>query len=965
MIEKLLKIFREKGEKRVHSTNEPFLLARKGTVLAFEKDPLNLFAVPKVESQDSSRHFLGKYRDPIFFSFWENAEDNAYEILAVSEGETISYEMSEDQFEALDLEFAVFFNNWVIAISSYFSKPLYKRMTRSIFPNESIQMLEGEVLVYKQLSHLKKEEEAIWIEIEEGKMLLFDEKDLQLTPKQQFFPLAYPIWVSCGEAAKVTGIDTLTLIQRKAWREARAVFASFFNLYFSVFFTFKKQEELRLLEERNEEQKSSFEIALMQMESVVTGSTASFIKQTKDPLQDALQYLGGYLGVEFVFPRTVDLTSDIEQKINLICDASQVQKRRVYLESKWWKRDNGPLLGFYGEDHRPVVLVNSVFSNYQRVDGSNKERVNVKTAPLFSRTAFMFYPPLPASIKKGKEVLLFFAKRYSNLIASVLVYSFIGSLIAFFPPIATKLFFRYALPQSSESLIVYLVAGLVCSSLGFIYFYFLRNLSSLKLEGLGAHMVQSALWDRLLKLSPEFFRKYSIGDLYWRATSIEEIREIITGHAATLSLAGLFSLLYLILMGFFSPLLMLTVIGFVGLGVVVTWIAARFKLKVLSESLEIQGKLRGIVVQMISGIGKLRVAGAEKSAFSYWAYFFSKHKYLQSKIHKIQNALFSFSTALPLLAICGVYAVTLNVIGIKGISLSDFLAFNVTFGSFLIIFSPLSSTFTELVNISPLWQRAKPILLEPMEERADKADPGELTGEILVDSVVFGYDPSHPPVLTGISLEIKPRKFIGIVGPSGSGKSTLLRILLGFETLNAGAVYYNGKDLSSLDPRAVRKQIGAVLQGQGIMAGNLYENIACGGIYTKEQIRQALELSGFDQDLTLFPMGLNTYVPMGAETLSGGQRQRLILARALLTNPAILILDEATSALDNVSQKAFTDHINSLNITKIVVAQRLSTLRTADMIYVVEKGTITQKGSFEELSQMPGFFSTTLFRQKI
>jgi ATP-binding cassette subfamily C protein len=206
---------------------------------------------------------------------------------------------------------------------------------------------------------------------------------------------------------------------------------------------------------------------------------------------------------------------------------------------------------------------------------------------------------------------------------------------------------------------------------------------------------------------------------------------------------------------------------------------------------------------------------------------------------------------------------------------------------------------------------------------------------------------------------------IGIVGPSGSGTSTLIRLILGFETPQGGAVYYNGKDLSHLNINEVRKQMGVVLQGGGIIAGTLYQNVVAGGRYTQEEIDRAIRLSGFHRDLHYFPMGLHTVIPMNGETLSGGQKQRLLIARALLPQPKILLLDEATSALDNHSQSEISQNINQLDITRIVIAHRLSTIRNASRIYVLEGGEITQSGTFNALAKEEGLFADMLKRQKL
>jgi ATP-binding cassette subfamily C protein len=257
------------------------------------------------------------------------------------------------------------------------------------------------------------------------------------------------------------------------------------------------------------------------------------------------------------------------------------------------------------------------------------------------------------------------------------------------------------------------------------------------------------------------------------------------------------------------------------------------------------------------------------------------------------------------------------------------------------------------------------IIEEPQELLMKKSNPGKLTGDIRLDHVTFSYEEEGASILNDVSIRLSPREMIGIVGPSGSGKSTLIRMILGFETPRSGAVYFNGKDLSHLNLSEVRKQMGVVLQGGGIIAGTLYQNIVAGGQYTEEEIDRAITLASFKNDLENFPMGLHTVVPMNGETLSGGQKQRLLITRALLPNPKILLLDEATSALDNNSQEEITQNIDQLDISRIVIAHRLSTIKNADRIYVLEKGEVTQTGSFESLSNEPGLFAEMLKRQKL
>ena len=214
-----------------------------------------------------------------------------------------------------------------------------------------------------------------------------------------------------------------------------------------------------------------------------------------------------------------------------------------------------------------------------------------------------------------------------------------------------------------------------------------------------------------------------------------------------------------------------------------------------------------------------------------------------------------------------------------------------------------------------------------------------------------------------MTLQIRPGEFVAVVGPSGSGKSTLLRLLLGFESPGAGAVYYDGQDLQGLDVNAVRQQIGVVLQSSQVTAGDILGNIAGGAIIDESAAWRAATTAAIADDINAMPMGMHTVCAPRGSNLSGGQRQRLLIARAVARTPSLLMLDEATSALDNASQAAITDALDRLDVTRVVIAHRLSTIRNADRIIVMEAGRVVQEGSYDELMAQPGAFAELAKRQ--
>jgi ABC-type bacteriocin/lantibiotic exporter with double-glycine peptidase domain len=206
---------------------------------------------------------------------------------------------------------------------------------------------------------------------------------------------------------------------------------------------------------------------------------------------------------------------------------------------------------------------------------------------------------------------------------------------------------------------------------------------------------------------------------------------------------------------------------------------------------------------------------------------------------------------------------------------------------------------------------------------------------------------------------------VAIVGPSGSGKSTLLRLLLGFERPTSGTIYYDGQDLNGLDVLAVRRQLGVVLQNSNLMSGSIFENIAAGTAITLDQAWEAVRQAGIAEDIESLPMGMHTFISEGASNISVGQRQRLLIARALVFRPRVLLFDEATSALDNRAQAVVSKSLERLQVTRLVIAHRLSTIRNADRIYVIENGRVVEQGTFAELAAQDGLFSRMIARQML
>lgn len=709
--------------------------------------------------------------------------------------------------------------------------------------------------------------------------------------------------------------------------------------------------------------------ALLQLATALQPLPVEPPVQEGAPLLAAAGAVGRALGIEVRPPAQSEDWSELREPVEAIARASQFRTRRVTLEDGWWRQECGPLLGSIAADSRPVALL-PAGRGYVLLDPASGQKVPVgeAEAATLGRNAYMFYRPLPKVADKPVGLLQFGIRGYEKDAAGILAIGAAGSLLGMVVPQATAILVDSAIPDSDRGMLWQLGLALFAIAFGQSAFQMSRGILSLRVENAADSALQPAIWDRLLRLSPGFFRQYSSGDLLSRTMSASAIRQKLSGATQRTLLSGVFALLNLFLMFAYSWQLAFVGVGVSVLAVLVTGVSGVLAIRQSRQQLDLDGAINGLAVQLINGVAKLRVAMAEGRAFAAWANKYSERVRLEVSLQRINDAVAIFTEALPLVTSAvlywvGVQSVEMSQQGGGGLTSGEFLAFNSALGIFLSGAIDLSNTAIGLLGIVPLWKRTLPILQAEPESDSAKANPGALGGRVALDRVSFRYQKDGPAVLDGVSLRAEPGEFVAIVGPSGSGKSTILRLLLGFETPESGGVFYDGKNLAELDLVAVRRQLGVVLQNGRIGAGSIFENIAAGGLVSREEAWVAAHMAGFAEDIQQMPMGLHTVVSEGGTNLSGGQRQRLLIARALVNKPRVIFLDEATSSLDNRTQAIVTESLSRLNATRIAIAHRLSTIRNADRIYVIEAGRVVQAGSFEELVRQEGLFAQLVARQ--
>jgi ATP-binding cassette subfamily C protein len=443
---------------------------------------------------------------------------------------------------------------------------------------------------------------------------------------------------------------------------------------------------------------------------------------------------------------------------------------------------------------------------------------------------------------------------------------------------------------------------------------------------------------------------------------IDTIREVMMGNVTTSLLTAVFSVFSFALLFYYSRPLALVATGLVVLLILVTATLSYFQLRHQRVLLALQGKLESLLFGLISGISKLRVAGAEARAYALWAERFAEQRgrsVAAQRVANVQMVVNSVYMVLTSMALFAMVALSIR----EELAVSEFLAFNAAFGQFLGAALSIVNIFSSILILIPIYERLAPILEEPPEVDLGKAEVGELRGDIELSHVSFRYQKDGPLILDDVSIRARPGEFIALVGPSGSGKSTTLRLILGFEQPEAGSLYFDGQDLPSLDIASVRRQIGVVLQNGRPMVGDIFSNIVGSTNLGIDAAWEAARMAGLEEDIQAMPMGMHTIISEGATTFSGGQQQRLLIARAVVAKPRILLFDEATSALDNRTQEIVSRSLESLKATRIVVAHRLSTIRNADRIYVIEAGRVVEEGTFDQLAQADGTFARLVERQ--
>ncbi len=552
--------------------------------------------------------------------------------------------------------------------------------------------------------------------------------------------------------------------------------------------------------------------------------------------------------------------------------------------------------------------------------------------------------------------------KYRTLLGEVLIASFFLQLFALLTPLFTQVVIDKVLVHKGFTTLYVLAVGMIALAifdaiLGGLRTYLLSHTTNRMDVGLGAQ-----LFRHVLALPLAYFEARRVGDTVARVRELEHIRQFLTSHSVTVVLDLFFTVVFLTVMWFYSPILTLVVMGSLPLYALLSLVITPAIRARLHEKFNRGAENQSFLVESISGIQTVKALAVEPPLLRKW----------EEQLAGYVKASFRATSVMTVAGQTAACIQKVTVVAVLWVGAYRVIDGDLTIGQ-LIAFNMLSAQVTgPLLRLVNLWQEFQQVgisvqrlgdILNTQPEPSynpNRTTLPQVHGHIVFDDVTFRYRPDSSEVLRKVSFSVAPGQVIGLVGRSGSGKSTIAKLIQRLYVPERGRILVDAVDLAQVDPAWLRRQVGVVLQENFLFNCSVRDNIALTdpGL-AMEQVMQAAKLAGAHEFILELPEGYDTMVGEHGCSLSCGQRQRVAIARALVANPRILIFDEATSALDYESEAIIQQNMAQISQgrTVFIIAHRLSTVRPAHRIYVVERGEIVEQGSHEELLRMKGFYA--------
>ena len=941
------------------TANRPLRLIDPSSVWFIEAGAADLFFVEEEDGRPVSNlaHLMRLETGQLIFAS-QPVEDGRFVVIAKALPGTkmrrlpIGILTRECPTEILAFEIDRWVVNGVTALVSEFT----------LRPSKSDTIAPGETMNFEAGSNIAGRAGVTWVLAEGGAEFLGTENPQ--ANGSGYAPLTSDAWLSVHEPVSLSGISSSMLHDRGELLPALAGFHHMLTRARILNRRLMLADMLNAEASREEHRRQVLDDATDRLFHVLNPVQAS-ASDSSFNLVNALKLIGHHDGIVFRFAAESGKT-DKPPNLADILRLSGVRTRQVLLSDSdsWWRSDCGALLGYFKDSNQPVALLPGRSGRYRLIDPETGSTIPLdrRRADLLSEDAVSFYRPYPTGRPVGwRDVLRHGRRNIGPDVLKVVIAGLLAGGTSMIPAILIGMTVNHVIPLGSPALLGQLVAGMAVAAVIGCLLHMLRSTALMRLEGRVATSMTAATWDRVLDMHASFYRRFTSGDLATRSSVFHTLRDVLSENVLESFLTMAFLLPAFLVVFLLDKSLGLVSIG-LGLAFLAVTLAAARRQTALHELRQIAlQKMSGEMLQFVSGISKLRSSGTESAAVAAWARRFHDQVDSTLRIGRLADHIFALSVALPALTTAALFA----FLPAEGeLAIGNFLLIYALLITLVSVIARLGQSFETIASAAPIARQIRPILDEQPASARERCDLPELSGEIAFDHVCFRYTQDGPYALADFSLRIRSGEFVAIVGESGSGKSTLIRIALGLELPSTGAVYFDGHDLATLNPRIVRRQIGVMMQDGDLRHGNILENIIGNSEeLTVQDAWRAAKQASVDEDIAKMQMGMFTSVGNGSIAFSGGQTQRIRLAAALVRKPRILFLDEATSWLDAKSQSDVMNGIERLPATRVAVAHRLSTVRRADRICVLERGHITQQGTFDELSQTDGTFRQLMVRQ--
>ena len=715
---------------------------------------------------------------------------------------------------------------------------------------------------------------------------------------------------------------------------------------------YRKQQERRMLSD-------SFE----KLHLTVTGRKSGDTFAEGADVNDALETLLKHFGIrDRKIPASL---KGFEEKLDYLLTASDIMFRKVTLEPGWSRDAMGVMVTSLADSGAVITVVRNGAGVYVYKDPKTGKNVTVHKPEeqKIGNEAYCFYRPLPLRSLTLKDLIRYMTDSVDSWdIASFIIASLMVTLVGMILPKLNHILMGEVVKYGSLQLLGAVMSFMLFAMISSFMLSIIKSFVQSRIRTKLSVNVQAAAMMRVLSLPAGFFKKYSSGELSQYLSYVNSLCTTLVDSIFSTAITGVFSLVYLTQIFSYAKSLVIPslVVSVLTLGLSIAGNMAQSQIN--KELMEISAQERGLTYALMGGVEKIRLSGAENRVFTKWLDLYTRGadlKFNPPVLVKFQKV---FNAAITLTGTIVMYFIAVK----SGVSVADYYAFNTAYAYVSSALSAITSVALAAATVKPSLELIRPLMEAEPEKHSGRESVATITGNIELSHVTFRYEKEGRKIIDDLSLKIPARQYVAIVGKTGCGKSTLLRLLLGFEQPESGAIFYDRKDIQTLDLGSLRKLIGTVLQEGELFSGSIFENITISAPnLTLQEAWDAAEIAGIADDIRAMPMGMSTVLQEGGGGISGGQKQRIMIARAVAPKPKLLLLDEATSALDNITQKQVSDALDRMRCTRIVIAHRLSTIRHCDRILVMDGGKIVEDGKYEQLIEKGGVFAELVERQRL